>query len=176
MKGKILLARPRIYEGEAFDKRRPGYRIFADWRQLNRAAAFTDRVLFVAKSCVSHPEDTKRFRIVRLIRDQLGGFGSCLSKGSMGRRCVAPHSSRYTLAPAPRKWDGVIITSSNRQCGQGATGAVEIALAKRYFKPKLRYVLGFARIFGNDRTDGGAQRMRISMPLELDRSTIRSHA
>jgi len=112
---------------------------------------------------------------VGLIHDQLGRFVARRGKGGVGRRFIAPHLSDYTFAPDPRKWNEVIVTSSDRQRSQGATRPIEIALAKRYLKSKLRYVFGFARIFGDDRPDRGAQGVRISMPVELDRRTIRSH-
>jgi hypothetical protein len=68
----------------------------------------------------------------------------------VGRRFIALHLSDYALAPESRKWNEVIVTSSHRQRSQGATRGIEIALAKSYLKPKLRYVFGFARIFSDD--------------------------
>src|SRR5262249_20897095 len=49
LEGKILLTSPCINEGQVFDQQSALYRIFADRQQLNRAPAFADRVLFVAK-------------------------------------------------------------------------------------------------------------------------------
>src|SRR5260370_34569318 len=111
-----------------------------------------------------------------MIREMLGRCYTRVSNGRISRCFVDPHRSDRALAPGPRKWDSVIVTSSNRQRSQGATRAIEIPLTKRYFKPKLRYVLAFARTFRNDRSDRGAQRLRITMPVKFDICTIRSHA
>src|SRR5205823_8911402 len=118
---------------------------------------------------------TERFRIARLLRHELDRFGSRAGKCSACRPRIAPHLSDYAFAPGPRKRDRIIVTSSDRQRSQGTTGAIEIALAKRYLKPKLGYVFRFARIFGNDRPDRRDQGARVGMPVELRRRTKRSH-
>jgi hypothetical protein len=57
--------------------------------------------------------------------------------------------SDNAFAPGPQKWNPVLVTSSDRQSSQGASGAIDIALAYRSFKPKLRYVFTLARIFAS---------------------------
>jgi len=55
--------------------------------------------------------------------------------------------SNYAFAPDSRKGNSVIVTSGNRQRSQSTARATEITRAKRYLKPRLRDVFGFARVF-----------------------------
>jgi hypothetical protein len=94
----------------------------------------------MAKGRVSHSQHGEPFGIVRLVDNQFGGFTSCGCQGCGRSRFIIGQPSDNAFAPGPRRWNPVLVTSSDRQSNQGASGTIDIALADRLFKPKLRYV------------------------------------
>src|ERR1700737_3302962 len=134
-------------------------------------AAFANRALFVAEAAASHSERAIRSHITRLSGNHFGAFGSGAGKGTPGRRWIPPHLSDYAFAPGPRKRNSLLVTPIDRQSSQGPKRGIEIALIQRSAKPKLRYIFGFARIFGDDPLYFRDQRARVGMPLELDLRT-----
>ena len=121
----------------------------------------------MAQNRVSHSEHTERVRVLRLLRDQFGRFGSRAGKCSARRCLIAPHLSNYAFAPDSRKRDSVLITPIDRQHSQPVKRTIEIALAQRFVEPRVGYVFGLARIFSDDCLYRRDQRARVGMPLEL---------
>jgi hypothetical protein len=105
----------------------------------------------VAQGRVSHTKHTKPFRVIRLLCDQLGPFGSRIGKCSPRRRFITAQLSHYAFAPKSRNRNGFVVTPIDRQRIHSATRAIEIARAQASGQPHESYVFSFAGILHNNR-------------------------
>jgi hypothetical protein len=106
MEGKILLARPRINQGQVYDQQVALYGIFADWAATRPRAGLREW----RRPCCQGPRQPPRARKVlldiRLFRNEFGGFGSDAGKGSTRCRFITAQSERLPLRtrPAETEW------------------------------------------------------------------------
>src|SRR4029077_1309721 len=113
-------------------------RIFRHRQQFNRAAAFSNCVLLVTESSVSHPEHTKPFSVIRLLCDELGPLGSRVSKCNTRCRFIPTQLSHYAFTPKSRNRNSVVVTPIDRQRIHSHTRANGIASRQASAQPNPR--------------------------------------
>src|SRR5262249_12395843 len=81
----VLVARPRINDGEVLNQPRTIDGVFADGDQFDRATAFADGVLFVSQSSINDTDRAKSRCVIGLVAHDLLKFSS--SAGKRGTSC-----------------------------------------------------------------------------------------
>src|SRR5262249_33304451 len=99
------LTSPCINHSQISDQRRAFDRVFANWRQLNCAFAFANRIFLIAKYGINDAERAKCSRIIRLFLYRLAEFISRVVERCLSCRLVAAKFGKLTLTPAAWEWN-----------------------------------------------------------------------
>src|SRR5215831_12363940 len=114
----IFVTGPCVNHSEISHERCTFDGVFANWRQLDCAFAFANRILLVPEYGIN---DTKRANcggIIGLIAYGLFKFVSRAVQRRASSRLVASHPSGKTLAPAVREWNIFVKASTVAHVGQ----------------------------------------------------------
>src|SRR5262245_9665655 len=110
--GAIFVAGPCINHSKLPDQGCAFDRVLANRRQLDRAFAFANRVLLVAKHGIDNAKRAKCSGIIRLLLYGLDKLASSAVECRSSCRLITAEFGKLPLAPAAREWNVLIETST----------------------------------------------------------------